>query len=469
MTNGGMSGVRRFTLGVLAVLAFVGAITSGFGASPASAQPPDGGGVRGTLTYQSDDEDAEGKVPIEGGEVIVYAAELAPDGRSVVTVGEEVARGTSAADGTFFIALETPGDFVAEINLETLPEGVELVNELRGQLAVRLGADQQRPVLFNLGEEGSAAGARNRTTDSFGDRLARLFVEGLKFGLIIGMVAIGLSLIFGTTGLVNFAHSEMITLGAVITWWLNQTVGIHLLAAAPLAMVIGGLCGAGLDVGLWQPLRRRGTGLIAMMIVSIGLAILLRYLILYFFRDRSRPYAQYAVQTENLFAIGPVGVSAKDFIMIVVSAGLLLLVSMVLRYTKLGKAMRAVSDNRDLAASTGIDVNRVITMVWFVAGALVTLGAVFQGLSEQTQWEMGNQLLLLVFAGVTLGGLGTTYGAMVGSIIIGVVVFVSTVQPPGFDEPPIAPEMKNVGALAVMIVLLMIRPSGLFGRRERIG
>ena len=85
--------------------------------------------------------------------------------------------------------------------------------------------------------------------------------------------------------------------------------------------------------------------------------------------------------------------------------------------------MRAVSDNPDLAASTGIDVNRVITLVWFLAGVLVTLGGIFQGLSEQVSWDIGFQLLLLVFAAVTLGGLGTDFGAMVGSLIVGVLVF----------------------------------------------
>lgn len=453
----------------LAVLGFLSCFVTGFGSSSAAAQD-EGGGVQGILQYRSDDDEQEGRVPVEGGEVVVSAAELSPDGRTIVSVGDEFARGRSDADGTFFVALPTPGDYVVEVDLDTIPDGVELVDPDRAQLALRLSANQQRSVLFNLAEEGSAATARDRTSDSVWQRGARLLVEGIKFGLIIGMCAIGLSLIFATTGLVNFAHSEMITLGAVIAWFLNVELGIHLLAAAPIAMIIGGMFGAGLDVGLWRPLRRKGTGLIAMMIVSIGLAITLRYLLLYFFRDRSRPYGQYAVQTQTLFSVGPVSVSPKDFVMIVVSAATLIGVSLLLRLTKLGKAMRAVSDNPDLAASTGIDVNKVITLVWFMAGVLVTLGAVFQGLSEQTQWEMGNQLLLLVFAGVTLGGLGTTYGAMVGSIIIGVFVFVSTVVIlPRMDEPLIRPEMKNVGALVVMIILLMVRPRGLFGRKERIG
>jgi len=322
-------------------------------------------------------------------------------------------------------------------------------------------------VLFNLAEEGSATSARSRSSDSNLDRFLRLSVDGLKFGLIIGMCAIGLSLIFGTTGLVNFAHSEMITIGAVITWYLNSW-GLHLLIAAPVAMLLGGVLAAGLDIGLWRPLRRRGTGLVAMMIVSIGLAIALRYLVLYVFGERRRPYLDYAVQTDTLFSIGPVDFSPKDFTMMVVSAALLVGVAMLLRYTKLGKAMRAVSDSPDLASSTGIDVNRTITLVWFMAGVLVTLGAVFQGLSEQLQWLTGNQLLLLVFASVTLGGLGTTFGVMLGSLIIGVLISVSSV-PPNAANPWIPSEMKNVGALVVMIGLLMIRPQGLLGRKERIG
>lgn len=325
-------------------------------------------------------------------------------------------------------------------------------------------------MLFNLAQEGAVTGIGSRNTIGIWDRAARLLYEGIKFGLIIGLCAIGLSLIFGTTGLVNFAHSEMIVLGAVIAWFFNVTLNLHLLIAAPIAMLLGGLFAVGLDSGLWRPLRKRGTGVIAMMIVSIGLSILMRYTLLYFYRDRRRPYAQYAVQTDNLFEIGPVAVAPKDFFIIVVSASLLVGVSLLLRYTKLGKAMRAVSDNPDLAASTGIDVDRVITIVWFLAGVLVTLGGIFQGLSEQTQWLMGEQLLLLVFAGVVLGGLGTSYGAMVGSIIIGVFVFVSTIWiPPGMDDPLIPPEMKNIGALMVMIIILMVRPQGIFGRRERIG
>ncbi len=392
--------------------------------------------------------------------MVVFTAVLDATG-AVAELGDEVGRATSGADGSWSVDLPGPGTYAVQLQLESLPEGVELVDETKQTLPLELTNGQRRSVLFNLAEGDAATAARDRESDGYLERGARLLVEGIKFGLIIGLCAVGLSLIYGTTGLVNFALSEQITLGAVLTFFFNVTLGIHLIPATILGMLAGGVFSAGLDRGLWRPLRARGSGLVAMMIVSIGLSIFLRYLILYQFGDRRRPYDQYAVQSDPLFTIGPVSIIPKDFLMIVISAGVLVSVALALKYTKIGKAMRAVSDNPDLAASTGIDVNKVITAVWFAAGVLVTLGGVFQGLSEQVQWLMGVQLLLLVFAGVTLGGLGTAFGAMVGSLIVGVFVFLSTLF--------IAPELKNVGALLVLILILMVRPQGIFGRKERIG
>jgi neutral amino acid transport system permease protein len=139
----------------------------------------------------------------------------------------------------------------------------------------------------------------------------------------------------------------------------------------------------------------------------------------------------------------------------------LVLVALMLQRTKIGKAMRAVSDNRDLAASSGIDVNRVILVVWMMGGALATLGGVLLGLSDQVQWDMGFRLLLLMFAGVTLGGLGTAYGALVGSLIVGVFVQMSTLVIPS--------DVKYVGGLLLLIVILVLRPQGILGSRARIG
>jgi branched-chain amino acid transport system permease protein len=468
--------VRRL-ISALAVAGAVALLVLGPGPT-ARAQSDGEGGVRGVLQYTPAAGGA--RVPVPGAELVIYEAELSADGRSVATRGPEVARVTTGADGAFAVALPAPGTYAVELTASSLPPNVALRDPNRAVLALPLGTAEMRNVLFALEESGGSSGAttdadatppeRQRGGDGAWASAARLAVSGLQFGLIIGLCAVGLSLIYATTGLVNFAHAEMITLGAVLTWWLNVTLGLPLLLAIPIAMVLGGLVGASMDAGLWRPLRRRGTGLVAMMIISIGLAIAMRYAILYQFGDRRRPYDDYAVQSDPLFTIGPVSIIPKDLAIMVVSAVLLVAVGLLVRFTKLGKAMRAIADNPDLAASTGIDVNRTVTIVWFMAGALVTLGATFQGLSEQVQWLMGNQLLLMVFAAVTVGGLGTTYGAMVGSLLVGVIINVAPVwTPPGLDEALIPAEMKNVGALLVMIIVLMIRPQGLFGRRERVG
>jgi branched-chain amino acid transport system permease protein len=145
----------------------------------------------------------------------------------------------------------------------------------------------------------------------------------------------------------------------------------------------------------------------------------------------------------------------------VISLAVLLLVAVMLQRTRIGKAMRAVADNRDLAASSGINVNQVILVVWMMGGALAALGGVLLGLSDQVQWDMGFRLLLLMFAGVTLGGLGTAYGALVGSIIVGVFVQMSTLVIPS--------DVKYVAGLLLLIVILVIRPQGILGSRARIG
>jgi len=419
--------------------------------------------VSGKLQYTVKATESGGKderVPVEGGVVEVLTATLSADARSVESLGEVIGSGTSAADGSFQIELPAgAGDYAVRLSLESLPEGVNLVDPTKQTLPLRISDGQSKAVLFNLvlGEGGqSTVGAG----DPWYERMARLAVNGLQFGLIIGMCAIGLSLIYGTTGLVNFAHSEMITLGAVLAWMFNVTYGIPLIYAALLAMVLGALAGAAVDRGLWRPLRRRNTGLVAMSIVSIGFGIFMQYAILYQFGDRPSKYADYSVQRKSI-TFGPISLSPKEIIIMSLSATILILVALGLRYTRLGKAMRAVSDNPDLAASTGVDVDRIITLVWALGGALVSLGAAFQGVTETVSWTMGQQLLLLVFASVTLGGLGTAFGAMAGSILVGIAILVSTVWWPS--------ELQTVPALFLMIVILMVRPQGLFGRRERIG
>jgi branched-chain amino acid transport system permease protein len=360
-------------------------------------------------------------------------------------------------DGIFEVAVPGPGTYSVTLDEDTLPDDVVLRDADRATLDdVELRPGQIRRVLFPI-DFGEAA---TRDVASTFDRFLRLSVEGLRFGLIIAMCAIGLSLIFGTTGLTNFSHGEMVTFGALIAYFFNVTVGWHMLVAGAAAVFVAVLMGSGLDAAFWRPLRNRGTGLIAMLVISIGLSILLRYIYNFQFGGLTRTYRQYALQREGL-EIGPVTIVPRDLIGMGLSIVVLVGVALFLQRTRMGKAMRAVSDNRDLAESSGVNVDRVINFVWASGAGLAALGGILQGLSAQVSWQMGFQLLLLMFAGVTLGGLGTAFGALVGSLVVGMVMEISTLYIPS--------EFKTVTALAILIIILVVRPQGILGQAERVG
>ncbi|MDO1480366.1 branched-chain amino acid ABC transporter permease [Rhodococcus ruber] len=367
------------------------------------------------------------------------------------TTGAEVAEATSAADGRWELTVP-PGTYTFEVDEQSLPDEVSVQATVQRDVV----AGRANTVIFSFGESRSGFGTSGWET------VIRTVVDGLRFGLVIAIAGVGLSLIFGTTGLTNFAHGELVTLGAVAAWIFNVSLGIQLIPATLLAIAVGiaiGLLNNGL---IWAPLRRRRTGLIAQLVVSIGLAISLRYLILALFSDRAEPFADY--QGQRQLEWGPIAITPVNLACIVVSLVVLVGVALLVQRTRIGKAMRAVADNRDLAAASGIDVERVVRFVWGLGGGLAALGGVLFGLSElggRVQWEMGFKLLLLMFAGITLGGLGTAYGALLGCVIVGLLVQLSTLI--------INPDLKYIGGLLVLIVVLVVRPQGILGSRARVG
>jgi branched-chain amino acid transport system permease protein len=393
--------------------------------------------------------------------------------------GKAVGEATTGTDGSWRVPVTEVGSYRVTIDPATLPPGVRLTNPDRATLTVDVQAGSTRFVIFALtsGKGGGGGGGGGTGKPSAGtssgsssrlvDRLVRATVNGILFGLIIAMTAIGLSLIFGTTGLVNFAHGELVAFGAIAAWFLNVS-GLHigpidgpqftLLVAALITAGLGAALGAGSELLLWRPLRKRGTGLFQMMVISIGLSIAARQLLLIWFGSGSPKYREYSLQ--RAWDIGPASITPRNLVIIIVSVVILGGVGLMLQTTRIGKAVRAVSDNPDLAESSGINVQRVILFVWALAGGLAGVGGVLQGSATAVNYLLGFNLLLLMFAGVILGGLGTIYGAVVGSLVVGLATEISSVF--------ISPELKTVAALAVLIIVLLIRPQGILGRRERV-
>jgi neutral amino acid transport system permease protein len=427
---------------LLFAIAVVGFAVLGTAAA-ASAQQNGGETLQGFVRNEVSDGGKVERVPVPNVELLV-----------LTSTGSTVGTAKTNAQGRYELALPGPGDFTVRIDQSTLPKGVELRDKAQAELVVNVRPSEQQTLNYFLGKS-------NRQVESRWHQLPQTISNGLKTGLIIAIAAIGLSLIYGTTGLANFAHGELVTLGAVVTWWMNQSVGLHLLVAIPIGVAAGALAGFVSEAGLWRPLRRKGVSLTSMMIVSIGVGLSARYLFLYTFGGRFRAYRQYAVQ--KAVSIGPIDITRRELISMGVCVVVLVGVALFLQRSRRGKAIRAVSDNRELASATGINTNGVIMLVWVAGGALAALGGVMLGLDQQVTWNMGFTSLLLMFAAITVGGLGNPYGALVGSLLIGLAVELWTWVFPS------AVELKYTGALITLILVLLVRPQGLLGRKERIG
>jgi branched-chain amino acid transport system permease protein len=367
--------------------------------------------------------------------------------------GEEVGTGTTDEDGRAIIEIPGRGSYTIELDESTLPEGVELGEGTETTATVNALLNGANFAQFPIGTQ-------EVETSSFGFQLRASLVSGVKFGLITALAALGLSLIFGTTGLTNFSHGDLITLGAILTYAANVGLGLPVIWAGVVAVILSGVFGWAQERGLWRPLRHRGTGLIAMMIVSIGFGLFLRSIFQYVFGPQTRSLDEYTTQARSDW--GPFNLAPKEAAIIIISIVVLTVTVVVLMKTRLGKAMRAVSDNPPLAASSGMRVDGVVASAWILGTALTGLSGVLLAVNSQVNFMMGFTLLLLVFAGVTLGGLGTIFGAILGSLIIGLIIEVG----PLFGVPS---SIKEVGALVVLILVLLIRPQGILGHRERIG
>jgi len=357
----------------------------------------------------------------------------------------------TGVDGKWKVGVPEKATYTVTLDETTLPKGV-IVAKGGSVIKAEFGLTKVKSVNFFLGEG-------TRTTVSFLDQFVNRFVNGLNFGLLLALAAIGLSLIFGTTGLSNFAHAEMITFGALMTLAFSVYLGLPVWLAIIIAIVLSAGLGWTLDAVIWKPLRRKGVGLIPLMIVSIGLSLALRYLFQYFVGGDTKQLPGAGLAKLNF---GPIQLSPIDLASMGISIVVLLAVSYFLLRTRIGKATRAVSDNPSLASASGIDVDGVIRIVWVVGGGLAGLsGILWAYFRPGVSWDMGFQILLLVFAATTLGGLGTAFGALLGSIIVGLFVELSTLWLPS--------DLKYVGALVVLILVLLLRPQGILGRKERIG
>ena len=281
-------------------------------------------------------------------------------------------------------------------------------------------------------------------------QLAQLFINGIAVGSIIALAAVGLTLTYGILRLSNFAHGDFMTLGAYIALSANLR-GLNIW----LSIILGGFgTVAGMLLAeklLWSTMRDRRASSTTLIIISIGLALFIRNGIILIWGGASQSYN---LPVSEALTFWGLRIPQNQLLVVGLAAIAILALHYLLQYTKVGKAMRAVADDIDLARVSGIDVERVVLWTWIIAGTLTALGGCMYGLTTGLRPNMGWFLILPMFASVTLGGIGNPYGAIAAALIIGISQEMST--------PWLGSQYKLAVALSLMIVVLLIRPKGLF-------
>lgn len=281
-------------------------------------------------------------------------------------------------------------------------------------------------------------------------QLAQLIVNGVAVGSIIALSAIGLTLTFGILRLSNFAHGDFMAIGAYLTLFANA-LGLNIW----LSMVVGAVGTAGLMlVGeklIWSVMRDRRANSTTLIIISIGVSFILRNGIILLWGSENQTYRLPVMPAIEFLGLR---IAYSNLIVVILALVAMVAIHLIFQRTKIGKAMRAVADDLDLARVSGIDVEWVVLCTWILAGVLTGVSGGLYGLVTAVRPTMGWFLILPLFAAIILGGIGNPYGAIAGAMVIGITQEVSTLIIPN--------EYKLAVAFIVMMVVLLIRPQGLF-------
>lgn len=285
------------------------------------------------------------------------------------------------------------------------------------------------------------------------EAILQILVFGLIFGSMLALGGVGLTLIYSIADFPNFAHGDYMMLGGYVAFLVNVQLGFSLVTAFVLGSAFVAVGSVVIDRFAFKPLRDAGP--IPLLIASIGVALIVRNVIRFFWGTGTRGYdIEWQIAREVL-----PGVYLTDIqiAIVAIAFGLMFAVHVLLSRTNLGKAMRAMADNRRLARASGIRVEYTLMWTWIIGGALAGAAGILFGLDASLQPERGFFVLLAIFAAVILGGIGSAYGAMAGGLVIG-LAYEATPYLPGLDGG-----YKFATTFVIMILILLIKPQGIFG------
>jgi neutral amino acid transport system permease protein len=294
--------------------------------------------------------------------------------------------------------------------------------------------------------------------DSGLQALSQRTINGLVAGSYFALGAIGLTLVYGILQLTNFAHGDLLTLGAYVAYIFNVSNGMPFVVAMAISIVLVALFAIVTELVMFKPMRKKRAGILQLILMTIGLAFVIRYMIQLFAGTEQRKLDVNVTDTINFIGLS---IGRTQLIVVIVGLVVLTAIAMMLRYTSLGRQMRALADNFDLAETTGIDTGRIVIYTWMLSGALAGLAGVMVAASIGSFTpNTGFTILLSLFAAVTLGGIGNAFGALAGGMVIGITQEWSTLV--------IDAEWKVAISFLVLIIVLVVRPQGIFGRERTL-
>jgi branched-chain amino acid transport system permease protein/neutral amino acid transport system permease protein len=285
-----------------------------------------------------------------------------------------------------------------------------------------------------------------------------IFLASVGFGLItsavLAIAAVGFTLQFAVTDVLNLAFAAVMTAGAFVAYWINQ-LGVSVWIGVAVAVAACSVLSVLLNLLVYAPFQRRGSSPITMVIVSLGVALIIEFGIQAIVGGVN---VSYAMSQGSTLRFGGLILTTVQLVIMAISVAVMAAAHVLLRYTRLGKAMRATAANRTLARNCGIRASRVITMTWALTGGLCGLaGAVFAIDVSSFGPTSDDIFLILILAAVFLGGPGHAYGAMLGALVIGLATEISAAY--------IQPDYKYVVAFVALLAMLAVRPYGLLGSR----
>ena len=291
---------------------------------------------------------------------------------------------------------------------------------------------------------------------SFSEQLVQQLINGVSLGSIYALIALGYTMVYGIIKLINFAHGDIYMVGAYIGFFATSMLQLPVLPDLIISMVVTGLLGMLIERLAYRPLRHAPK--VSVLITAIGVSLFLEYTTMFFVSPQPRTFPN--VMESVTYHMGPFVVNSQQILILVITTILMVVLTYIVQKTKVGKAMRAVSFDTETAQLMGIDANRVISITFGIGSALAAAGGVLVGVYYNSiDPLMGIMPGLKAFIAAVLGGIGIIPGAMAGGVILGVIESLVS----GF----LSSTFRDAAAFAILILVLLFKPSGLFGKNTR--